>query len=213
RINTLSYNFPKRDEMPVTTFKGRLNKARQDQVMAARLLQSRLGTEESSLDFMPELLKLEAKAGTTDPAEADLKSLLKTNTKSNSLSAILKSYAKVENQKNDWLLQTASSHPHKIVEFDGFKMQARTALKFRELKKAINEKFPDRGVYVTSTMGGKHQSPAHPDGRAVDFVIDNLSVDESIQVAKLAEDQGFYVYNEYIYDSPYKTGDHLHIEL
>jgi hypothetical protein len=115
--------------------------------------------------------------------------------------------------KMDSLAETARTDPTKIIRFDGFDMQAYTALKYRDLKELIEKEFPGRGVHITSTMGGRHMSPAHPDGRAVDFVVDNLTVEESKVVEQLARDVGFHVFNEYIHDSPYKTGPHMHVEL
>lgn len=134
-----------------------------------------------------------------------------------SLSALIKSVAKeeapIKPPAKDWLISEVEKNPRKIIKYQDYEMQAATALKFRQLETLVKKKYPNRGVYVTSTTGGKHVSPAHPAGRAVDFVVDKLTVDESREVEKLAKDCGFYVLNEYIYDSPYKTGDHVHVEL
>ncbi len=113
----------------------------------------------------------------------------------------------------DPLKETLKTNPEKIVEFDGFTMQAQTAVKFRQLKTLINKRFPNREIHVTSTMGGRHISPAHPQGRAIDFVVDHLTIPESIEVEKMATKCGFHAFNEYIHDSPYKTGPHMHVEL
>jgi hypothetical protein len=116
-------------------------------------------------------------------------------------------------QGSDWLSSLANEKPSKIVSFDNYSMQAKTAKKFRDLKDLIKKAFPNRGIYITSTMGGRHISPAHPAGKAVDFVVDGLTISESKKIASIAKDLGFHVFNEYIYNSPYKTGDHMHVEL
>lgn len=107
-----------------------------------------------------------------------------------------------------------SINKDQIIEFRGFKMKAEVALKFTELEKMINQYFPGRQVIITSGMDGKHMpNSAHYRGEALDFVIEPLTIEESKIVEKLAEKAGFKVYNEYIYDSPYKTGPHMHIQL
>ncbi|MFN4220093.1 MAG: hypothetical protein ACK4GJ_04130 [bacterium] len=101
-----------------------------------------------------------------------------------------------------------------IIEFRGFKMKAEVAAKFIELERMIKQYFPGREVIITSGMDGKHMpNSAHYRGEALDFVVEPLTVEESKIVEKLAEKAGFKVYNEYIYDSPYKTGPHMHIQL
>ena len=43
--------------------------------------------------------------------------------------------------------------------------------------------------------------------------MDRLTISESREVAKMAVKCGFYAFNEYIHDSRYKTGPHMHVEL
>ncbi|MCS7165176.1 MAG: hypothetical protein RMJ51_02715 [Candidatus Calescibacterium sp.] len=101
-----------------------------------------------------------------------------------------------------------------IIEFRGFKMKAEVAVRFLELEKMIKQHFPGRQIIITSAMDGKHvPNSAHYRGEALDFVVEPLTIEESKIVEKLAEKAGFKVYNEYIYDSPYKTGPHMHIQL
>lgn len=101
-----------------------------------------------------------------------------------------------------------------IIEFRGFKMKAEVAARFLELEKMIKQHFPGREIIITSGMDGKHvPNSAHYRGEALDFVVEPLTIEESKIVEKLAEKAGFKVYNEYIYDSPYKTGPHMHIQL
>ncbi|MCS7244184.1 MAG: hypothetical protein RMJ36_05575 [Candidatus Calescibacterium sp.] len=101
-----------------------------------------------------------------------------------------------------------------IIDFRGFKMKAEVASKFLELERMIKQYFPGREIIITSAMDGKHMpNSAHYRGEAIDFVVEPLTIEESKIVEKLAEKAGFKVYNEYIYDSPYKTGPHMHIQL
>ncbi|MCS6955661.1 MAG: hypothetical protein NZM44_04830, partial [Candidatus Calescibacterium sp.] len=101
-----------------------------------------------------------------------------------------------------------------IIDFRGFKMKAEVASKFLELERMIKQHFPGREIIITSGMDGQHMpNSAHYRGEALDFVVEPLTVEESKIVEKLAEKAGFKVYNEYIYDSPYKTGPHMHIQL
>jgi len=107
----------------------------------------------------------------------------------------------------------AAHFPARVVTAHGFRMTARTAVHYERLLGLIGQTFPGRGVRITSTMGGRHVDPAHRQGRAVDFVVEPLSVKESRTVEKLAAQVGFTPYNEYVHSSPYKTGAHMHIAL
>jgi hypothetical protein len=110
--------------------------------------------------------------------------------------------------------QIAAMTPERILSIDGtHTLQAQTAAKFKVLEQYISARFPGRKVTVTSTMDGRHSSPAHPAGKAVDFVVEGLTKDESRVVEDLCRQAGFRPYNEYIHGSTYKTGDHMHIEL
>jgi len=112
-----------------------------------------------------------------------------------------------------WLANLALTSPQMMIEHDGHQMQTQTAYKWNKLKGLLSQMFPNREITVTSTTDGKHSSPAHPEGKAIDFVVDGLTKDESLLVEKMSRDAGFKPYNEYINTSTYKTGDHMHIEL
>ena len=62
-------------------------------------------------------------------------------------------------------------------------------------------------------MEGKHSDPNHYAGKAVDFVVDGLTKAESRELEDICWQAGFKPYNEYIHDSRYKTGDHMHVDL
>jgi uncharacterized phage infection (PIP) family protein YhgE len=101
-----------------------------------------------------------------------------------------------------------------IIEFRGFKMRADVAAKFLQLEEMIKREFPNRQIIITSGMDGQHMPGSkHYDGKAIDFVVEPLTIEESKRIEELAKKAGFDVYNEYIYDSPYKTGPHMHIQI
>lgn len=101
----------------------------------------------------------------------------------------------------------------KIISYRGYQMTVRTARCFQELERLIALYFPGRQIIITCTTGGTHLDVRHYEGSAIDFVVVPLSAKESILLAKLAEQAGFTPCNEYLYSSPYKTGDHMHIGL
>lgn len=107
----------------------------------------------------------------------------------------------------------AISNPEKIITYNSFKMQAQTASKFQELEKLIVNEFPGKKIAITSTMDGRHADPGHPAGKAVDFVVEGITKNDSIKLEKLCTQAGFKPFNEYLYGSIYKTGDHMHISL
>jgi len=110
--------------------------------------------------------------------------------------------------------QIASMTPERILSVDGtHTLQAQTAAKFKVLEQYLSARFPGRKVTVTSTMDGRHSSPSHPAGKAIDFVVEGLTKDESRTVEDLCRQAGFKPYNEYLHGSTYKTGDHMHVEL
>ncbi len=101
-----------------------------------------------------------------------------------------------------------------IIEFRGFKMRADVAAKFLQLEEMIKREFPNRQIIITSAMDGQHMPGSkHYEGKAIDFVVEPLTIEESKRIEELAKKAGFDVYNEYIYDSPYKTGPHMHIQI
>ncbi len=102
--------------------------------------------------------------------------------------------------------------PYQMIRYKGFKMLAETARRFQILEKLIHERFPSKKITITCTTEGKHLSRAHPEGRAIDFVVEPLTKEESKVIEELARRAGFKPYNEYIYDSPYKTGPHMHVQ-
>ncbi|MFH0802042.1 MAG: hypothetical protein V2A78_06605 [bacterium] len=112
-----------------------------------------------------------------------------------------------------WINSMATSDPQRLIQYQGYNMQAQTASRFLKLEDMIRQAFPGRQVTVTSTTEGQHTDPNHPAGKAVDFVVDGLTKDESKIVEDLSARAGFTAYNEYINDSPYKTGDHMHVSL
>jgi len=112
-----------------------------------------------------------------------------------------------------WLANLAITNPQMMIEQDGHTMQAQTAFKWNKLKGLLAQVFPNREIIVTSTTDGKHSSPAHPAGKAIDFVVDGMSKEDSLLAEKICRDTGFTPYNEYINTSTYKTGDHMHIQL
>ncbi|MGC8733849.1 MAG: hypothetical protein ACP5RD_02230 [bacterium] len=101
-----------------------------------------------------------------------------------------------------------------IIDFRGFKMRADVAAKFLKLEEMIKQEFPNRQIIITSGMDGEHMPGSkHYEGKAIDFVVEPLTIEESKKIEELAKKAGFDVYNEYIYDSPYKTGPHMHIQI
>lgn len=107
----------------------------------------------------------------------------------------------------------AATSPDQMVSLKGYQMTAATAAAFEKLEGLIGQRFPGREVSITSTTDGTHVDPNHYKGKAVDFVVDGLTKEESLIVEQLAGQSGFKPYNEYIYSSPHKTGDHMHVDL
>lgn len=112
-----------------------------------------------------------------------------------------------------WVNSMAMSEPQRLIQYQGYNMQAQTASRFLKLEDMIHQAFPGRQVTVTSTTDGEHTDPNHAAGKAVDFVVDGLTKDESKIVEDLSVRAGFTAYNEYINNSTYKTGDHMHVDL
>lgn len=99
-----------------------------------------------------------------------------------------------------------------IVTYKGFQMTKRAARCFAKLEELIGQSFPGRRIIITSTTGGKHLDPKHYQGRAIDFVVEGLTTNESLLVESLSRQVDFMPYNEYVKSSPYKTGDHMHVD-
>lgn len=109
--------------------------------------------------------------------------------------------------------ELAAHFPDRFVTSHGFRMRADTAASFQKLLKLVGKSYPGRGIRITSTVGGHHLDPRHRDGRAIDFVVEPLTIKESKHLEELAQQAGFDTLNEYIHSSPYKTGPHMHIAL
>ncbi len=128
----------------------------------------------------------------------------------------IESLLKMLNTNNNPLFSSALNNlrSDSIIEFRGFKMRADVAAKFLKLEEMIKQEFPGRQIIITSGMDGQHMPGSkHYDGKAIDFVVEPLTIEESKKIEELAKKAGFDVYNEYIYDSPYKTGPHMHIQI
>jgi hypothetical protein len=137
------------------------------------------------------------------------------NQNSNQNQSNLEDLLKILNNNNSGFSNSLSNiRGDSIIEFRGFKMRADVAAKFLQLEEMIKREFPNREIIITSGMDGQHMPGSkHYDGKAIDFVVEPLTIEESKRIEELAKKAGFDVYNEYIYDSPYKTGPHMHIQI
>jgi len=100
-----------------------------------------------------------------------------------------------------------------MVSLDGaHRVQSGTAGKFNRLRSLLASVWPGRTAVITSTTGGRHASPSHASGRAIDFVVPGMSRQESVSLERMCRQVGFRTYNEYLRSSKYKTGDHMHVE-
>jgi hypothetical protein len=107
----------------------------------------------------------------------------------------------------------APSEAGRIVLYKGFRMTMKTAQCFKVLEALIEGHLPGRRIIITSTTGGTHLDARHYEGKAVDFVVEGLTVQQSIYIEYLATQAGLIPFNEYVYSSPYKTGNHMHVDL
>jgi len=137
------------------------------------------------------------------------------NKNANQNQSNLEDLLKILNNNNSVFSSSLSNiRGDSIIEFRGFKMRADVAAKFLQLEEMIRREFPNRQIIITSGMDGQHMPGSkHYEGKAIDFVVEPLSIEESKRIEELAKKAGFQVYNEYIYDSPYKTGPHMHIQI
>jgi hypothetical protein len=137
------------------------------------------------------------------------------NQNSNQNQSNLEDLLKILNNNNSGFINSLSNiRGDSIIDFRGFKMRADVAAKFLQLEEMIKREFPNRQIIITSGMDGQHMPGSkHYDGKAIDFVVEPLTIEESKRIEELAKKAGFDVYNEYIYDSPYKTGPHIHIQI
>lgn len=109
--------------------------------------------------------------------------------------------------------QLAATNPTAMVNYQGKDMQAQTADRFQKLEGLVQARWPGRTVTITSTTDGNHLDPNHAAGKAMDFIVDGLTKDESVELEGLCSQAGFKAYNEYIHSSPLKTGDHMHVDI
>lgn len=111
--------------------------------------------------------------------------------------------------------ELATRQPRSLVQWQGHPMQAATAVRYVDFMRKVEN--CGYKPYITATTGGVHSSSAHGEGRAVDVVIEDpsgrpITSAQSWQFARLAEQSQLSVFNEYVYDSRYQTGPHLHLE-
>lgn len=105
------------------------------------------------------------------------------------------------------------SEPEKMINYSGYQMQAQAADRFQKLEYLISKEFPGRKITLTSSTDGTHSDPNHYAGKALDFVVDGLTKEESVRLEDICRQAGFKPYNEYLHSSYYKTGDHMHVDL
>lgn len=100
-----------------------------------------------------------------------------------------------------------------FITYKNHKMMKDTLEKFKRLEAEL-EKQGYKPI-ITSTTTGKHKDPAHKNGDAVDFIVHKngkpISKEDSISIEKTCKEMRWKVFNEYIKNSEYKTGDHIHI--
>jgi len=116
--------------------------------------------------------------------------------------------------------RVAARQPDRFVRYRGFEACALTFKRFLALEKAVEQEFPGHRVAITCGTGGKHAGTAHGAGRALDLVLERIRDGyrpdthefDSSRLEDLARRSGFETLNEYLNDSPYWTGPHLHAE-
>ena len=101
------------------------------------------------------------------------------------------------------------------VTCDGRRMRKKTAEKWRKLKALLKAK--GYTVQITSTNTGDHVDVRHRLGKAIDFVAtlngEGLTPVQSQALEAICRAAGWVTFNEYIKDSPKKTGAHMHVSL
>ncbi len=120
----------------------------------------------------------------------------------------------------DQVRRVAASQPDRFVRYRGFEARALTFKRFLALEKTVEREFPGHRVAITCTTGGKHVGTAHGEGRALDLVLERIRDGyrpdthefDSSHLEDLARKNGFETLNEYLHDSPWWTGPHLHAE-
>lgn len=145
--------------------------------------------------------EIESKIQSFDPPQASFQS-------------VLESVSRAQAGPDPPVLAPGSaSDSNQMVSYKGHAMTLQTAMAFGKLEGLLAQIFPGRAVTITSTTDGQHVDPNHVRGKAVDFVVEGLSREESRVVEELSRQAGFVPYNEYVHNSPYKTGDHMHVDL
>ncbi|MBI2251870.1 MAG: hypothetical protein HYU63_03840 [Armatimonadetes bacterium] len=122
---------------------------------------------------------------------------------------------------------------YRWVPGEVYEMQALTAKRFFQMHKDFEENFPDYHLTITSTTEGSHIDPNHRDGKAIDFIyvnakghpVEDIKYKDGKEISLYNENlyikyleliiyrNGFIPLNEYIYNSPHKTGPHMHIDF
>jgi peptidoglycan hydrolase-like protein with peptidoglycan-binding domain len=116
----------------------------------------------------------------------------------------------------------ARESPHKLVRYQGHWGEAVMFKRYIELEKAVRQQYPGYHLEITATTEGQHsEGSPHYAGRAIDCVLVRDSDGyvpygyeiDSTALERLGSQTGFLPYNEYVYSSAYKTGDHMHLEM
>lgn len=94
--------------------------------------------------------------------------------------------------------------------------QLYTAQLWEQLKALILQRWPGCYIWVNSTTKGRHSSPEHYEGKAIDFSVERilnvvLTAEESYELEAMCQSVGFKTYNEYVKKSGNWTGPHMHV--
>lgn len=115
--------------------------------------------------------------------------------------------------KKSFDIPTSLPNADELVDDRGIKhrCQARTKAMFDALRELVHKEWPGREFWASCTVEGQHSSQAHYDGRAIDLGVYPMTAEESFRLESLARSVGFKTFNEYVNDSTYKTGAHMHV--
>ena len=116
--------------------------------------------------------------------------------------------------------EVAARAPERTVRYRGFQARALTFKRLLGLEGDVERQFPGYRLAITCTTGGTHAGSAHGQGRALDLVLERTRDGyrpeawefDSAALEELARSNGFETLNEYLLDSTYRTGQHLHVE-
>lgn len=125
-----------------------------------------------------------------------------------------------EGSSPEEIRRVAARHPDRFLRYRGFEARALTFKRFLVLEKAVERDFPGHRAAITCSTGGRHVGSAHGEGRALDLVLERVRDGyrpdshefDSSHFEELARQNGFETFNEYLHDSPFRTGPHLHVE-